>query len=240
MFKPGASGDSGGISPLDLLVPGMILPFAGNAAPAGWLLCNGQTVSQITYAVLFALIGTTYNVGGEPGGTFRLPNLAGRSAIGVGTAQTKNWTLAERYGDEDLQQHNHAVTDIGHNHTQLPHSHPLSDPGHNHTQNAHTHVQNAHNHTYNRPYLGAYSGSDPVANTANWYTYTSHTPNTADTTATNQNTTATNNASSTGASVDSNTANNVANTTGVTVNNQGSGNTQNISPGLGLTYVIKY
>lgn len=35
---------------------GVISPFAGRTAPAGWLLCYGQAVSRTTYAGLFAVI----------------------------------------------------------------------------------------------------------------------------------------------------------------------------------------
>lgn len=42
------------------------------------LVCDGSTVSEVTYADLFAVIGTTWNTGGEPGGEFRLPALRGK------------------------------------------------------------------------------------------------------------------------------------------------------------------
>src|SRR5437868_12504805 len=42
---------------------GTLLPYAGATAPTGYLLCNGAAVSRITYAVLYAVIGTTYGVG---------------------------------------------------------------------------------------------------------------------------------------------------------------------------------
>jgi len=60
---------------------GAVTPFAGSAAPAGWLLCAGQTASQTTYAALYALIGTTY--GPAVGGTFTLPDLRGRVIAGL-------------------------------------------------------------------------------------------------------------------------------------------------------------
>lgn len=65
--------------------PGTIAGFAGDAVslPTGWLLCDGSAVSQSTYAALFGVIGTTYNTGGEPGGTFRLPDLRGRVLAGL-------------------------------------------------------------------------------------------------------------------------------------------------------------
>jgi microcystin-dependent protein len=65
--------------------PGAIAVWAGSegAVPTGWLLCAGQTVSQATFANLFAVVGTTYNIGGEPGGEFRLPDLRGRVPVGL-------------------------------------------------------------------------------------------------------------------------------------------------------------
>jgi microcystin-dependent protein len=64
---------------------GMISPFAGSSAPDGWLLCHGQAVSQVTYATLFALIGSTYDVTGPGAGNFRVPDLRGRTIFGQGT-----------------------------------------------------------------------------------------------------------------------------------------------------------
>jgi microcystin-dependent protein len=63
---------------------GVIHPYIGTTAPTNYLLCNGQQVSQTTYATLFQLIGTTYNTGSETVGYFRVPNLAGRFLRGVG------------------------------------------------------------------------------------------------------------------------------------------------------------
>ena len=63
-----------------------IVPWSDSTAPSGFLECNGQAVSQSTYADLFAIIGTTY---GDPGGgNFNLPNLSDN--IPVGKSGTKN------------------------------------------------------------------------------------------------------------------------------------------------------
>lgn len=62
---------------------GTIQAIAYNFAPAGWLLCQGQTVSTSTYAALFTLLGTTY--GGDGITTFGIPDLRGRVPIGVGS-----------------------------------------------------------------------------------------------------------------------------------------------------------
>jgi len=55
---------------------------AQTADHAGWLLCNGQSVSQATYSSLFGVIGTSY--GGE-GGNFNVPNMQGQVAGAIGT-----------------------------------------------------------------------------------------------------------------------------------------------------------
>lgn len=40
----------------------------------GWFLLNGAVISQATYPLLYARYGTTFNIGGEGAGNFRLPN----------------------------------------------------------------------------------------------------------------------------------------------------------------------
>ena len=67
----------------NLLVPvGSVIPFAGSSAPAQYLLCAGQEISESTYADLFSVIGTDYNNGTETSGFFRLPDLRGRVVAG--------------------------------------------------------------------------------------------------------------------------------------------------------------
>ena len=62
---------------------GEIRLFAGNFAPAGWMLCQGQQLPISEYDTLFQLIGTTYGGDGET--YFQLPNLAGRVPVHQGT-----------------------------------------------------------------------------------------------------------------------------------------------------------
>jgi microcystin-dependent protein len=62
---------------------GIIKPFAGNFAPRGWAFCNGQTLSIAQYSALYAIIGTTY--GGDGVTNFCLPNIQGRTLVGMGT-----------------------------------------------------------------------------------------------------------------------------------------------------------
>jgi len=61
---------------------GEIRLFAGNFAPRGWALCNGQLLSIAQNTALFSILGTTY--GGDGRVTFALPDLRGRTAAGVG------------------------------------------------------------------------------------------------------------------------------------------------------------
>src|ERR1700730_13809598 len=61
---------------------GQITMFAGNFAPRGTALCNGQTMSIQQNAALFSLLGTTYGGNGQT--TFALPNLQSQLPIHQG------------------------------------------------------------------------------------------------------------------------------------------------------------
>lgn len=63
---------------------GIVLPYGGSAAPAGWFLCDGATYSRTTYSALFAVLGTSYGAG-DGSTTFGVPDLRGRVPVGVGT-----------------------------------------------------------------------------------------------------------------------------------------------------------
>lgn len=98
---------------------GIIAPFAGTTAPAGWLKCEGQAVSQTTYAALYAAIGATWNTGGEGAGNFRLPDLRGMFVRGTGTNGTYGTAVGPSvgtYAADTYLNHSHAVTDLGHTH----------------------------------------------------------------------------------------------------------------------------
>ncbi len=53
--------------------------FAGNFAPTGWALCNGQLLPISQNTALFSLLGTMY--GGDGKSTFALPDLQGRAPM---------------------------------------------------------------------------------------------------------------------------------------------------------------
>jgi len=102
--------------------PGSLMAFAGTSAPTGWLACQGQAVSQTTYAALYAAIGATWNTGGEGAGNFRLPDLRGMFLRGTGTNATGSSSGAVgpavgTYAADTYLNHSHAITDPGHNHT---------------------------------------------------------------------------------------------------------------------------
>jgi microcystin-dependent protein len=123
------------IAALEALLPsGTVVAYGGPSAgsadagaaaiPSGWLLCDGSAVSRTTYASLFAAIGINFG-GGDGIATFNLPDLRGRTIIGVGhgTGLTAR-SLAQTLGEEthtlvagEMPAHSHGVTDPGHAHT---------------------------------------------------------------------------------------------------------------------------
>ena len=162
---------------------GVVLPFAGAAAPNGWLLCHGQAVSRATYAHLFAVIGTTYGAG-DGSSTFNLPDLRGRVAAGKdnmgGTAASRltagasginGATLGAAGGAEthvltapQMPLHSHGVSDPGHGHS-------VYDPGHAHTQQSwrstsHDETGGPHQVGADAPASGSLGGINSVTSSA--------------------------------------------------------------------------
>jgi len=60
---------------------GGIMPYAGQTAPTGYLLCDGSEVPVAVFNELYQVIGNTYGTGINPA-TFKLPDLRGRFALG--------------------------------------------------------------------------------------------------------------------------------------------------------------
>src|SRR5262245_12892717 len=75
---------------------GEIRLFAGNFAPRGWALCDGQALAISEHRALFAVLGTTY--GGDGQTTFALPDLRGRVPVQPGGKQS----LGARRGVETV------------------------------------------------------------------------------------------------------------------------------------------
>jgi len=94
---------------------GSIVLFAGNFAPRGWALCQGQILAISTNTALFSILGTTYGGNGQT--TFALPDLRGRTPVGEGQGLGLSpVSLGEVAGVESVQlnitqmpQHNHLM-----------------------------------------------------------------------------------------------------------------------------------
>jgi microcystin-dependent protein len=94
---------------------GEIIQFAGNFAPRGYALADGQLLSIAQNTALFAIVGTTY--GGNGTTTFALPDLRGRTPIGAGAAPGLSQVdLGEVSGNAtttltqaQLPAHNHSI-----------------------------------------------------------------------------------------------------------------------------------
>jgi microcystin-dependent protein len=97
-------------------------PFIGeirmvgfNFAPRGWAFCQGQLVSIAQNTALFSLLGTLYGGNGQT--TFGLPDLRGRSPVGMGQGPgLSTITQGEVGGTENvtllssqMPAHNHLV-----------------------------------------------------------------------------------------------------------------------------------
>jgi len=100
---------------MDNVLLGEIRLFAGNFAPYGWALCNGQIMPISQNTALFSLLGNMY--GGDGKSTFQLPDLQGSIAVhqGAGPGLTAR-DLGETFGDQtttldstNLPPHTHAV-----------------------------------------------------------------------------------------------------------------------------------
>lgn len=95
---------------------GQIMMFAGNFAPRGWALCDGQLLAISQNTALFSILGTTY--GGDGRTTFALPDLRGRAPIHAGTGPgLSTRQLGSRSGQEthtlsiiEMPSHNHLAT----------------------------------------------------------------------------------------------------------------------------------
>lgn len=107
----------------DVMPVGAIIAYAGDEAPAGWLLCKGQSVSSDQYQELHKIIGITY--GGDDK-SFNIPNLCGRVIVGLGRSDKDFKPLGAKEGhstitltENEMPPHSHTGTtnqDGGHNH----------------------------------------------------------------------------------------------------------------------------
>ena len=94
---------------------GTLTMFAGDTAPAGWLMCDGSAVDRTTYADLFAVLGTQYGLGNGTT-TFNLPNIQNRFPVGKGPTSWSD-TLNKKGGSKDLIVVSHTHSTPNHTHT---------------------------------------------------------------------------------------------------------------------------
>jgi len=111
---------------------GMVVYFACENPPAGFLTCNGAAVSRTNYARLFSRIGTTYGAG-DGSTTFNLPDLRGMFVRGwaPGGYPTDPGRALGSFQTDTVKAHGHTVTDNGHTHTGIA---SAQGSGHTHTR----------------------------------------------------------------------------------------------------------
>jgi microcystin-dependent protein len=121
--------------------PGMIMDYAAASAPTGWLACDGQAISRVTFADLFAAIGTTWGAG-DGSTTFNVPGAVSRYR-----RHRDGSALAGFVGNFQSP-------------TNLTHTHSVvggtggADTDHSHTYSGTTssmNRSNPHSHTYTQP-----------------------------------------------------------------------------------------
>lgn len=75
---------------------GSIMPYVSSAnAPAGWLLCNGQSVVGASYPELSAVIGYSFGGGGA---NFNVPNLINKTIYGVDNSPSSSTLVSVSSG----------------------------------------------------------------------------------------------------------------------------------------------
>jgi len=110
-----------------VLPSGMVMAYAGNVVPTGWVVCDGSQVSRTgATANLFAAIGTAWGAG-DGATTFHLPDMRGNFLRGVSDASTADPDRLSRISTApggntgnnvgslqnfQLQSHSHVVPNI--------------------------------------------------------------------------------------------------------------------------------
>lgn len=135
---------------------GAVMPFAMSSAPAGWIPCDGRSVSRVDYPLLFAAIGVTY--GSVDSSTFNVPYMLGlfpRAWNGSTSGDDANRVFGSKQTD-GFKAHTHVATIAAlpaHTHTFTTatagaHTHPMTistDGAHVHAASSDT--QGSHAHT---------------------------------------------------------------------------------------------
>lgn len=99
-----------GSKDINVTPSGAVQFFAMETAPVGWLKANGAAISRITYANLYAAIGTRFGAG-DGKITFNLPDLRGEflRSFDDGRGVDIDRTLGD-YQEDSLKSHNHCLS----------------------------------------------------------------------------------------------------------------------------------
>jgi len=110
----------GGSSGASVLVAvGICVPYGGDGAPSGYVLCDGSAISRTGFANLFNIIGTSFGVG-DGSTTFNVPDMRTNNSFPRGA--TNDGDVGGTGGVDDvtltddqcaLVSHNHNFTTFG-------------------------------------------------------------------------------------------------------------------------------
>jgi microcystin-dependent protein len=121
---------------------GTVAMWITTTSPSGWLICDGSPVSRSTFSGLFDIIGTSFGVG-DGSTTFNLPNLRGKTAVGLDVSQTEFDSVGKTGGNKTVTLNVEQI------------------PSHSHTGN--TSNTGAHTHSGNTSNTGAHAHSGATA-----------------------------------------------------------------------------
>ncbi|MCW3107835.1 MAG: Microcystin dependent protein [Segetibacter sp.] len=151
---------------------GQITMFAGNFAPRGWALCNGQLLSISQNTALFSILGTTYGGNGQT--TFALPDLRSRVPIHPGQGPGLSpYSLGQQGGSEtvtlntnQMPAHYHTLNASSADSTETsPTNHVLAETYDPNTLNSLNSYATAANTNLSPASIGMAGGSQPHENT---------------------------------------------------------------------------
>lgn len=108
------------------MVPtGSIMLWPGADIPAGWMLCNGESLAVAEYPALYAIIGYVFGGSGE---NFNLPDMRNYFSVGAGD----NYSIADTGGEDahvltenEMPSHRHTLPNYAHWHLSLMPSNPV-------------------------------------------------------------------------------------------------------------------
>jgi microcystin-dependent protein len=224
-YRPNIIGD-GNVSDSEI---GAVIAFPFITEPAGFLYCDGRTVSRTTYAELYSSIGISHGIG-DGSTTFNLPDYRGRFLRGVDGIAGNDPDVLARTSTNGGNSGNSAGSVQGDGygtHTHIQNAHTHIQDAHTHIQDAHNHTQSAHGHNFTVSSdsgvvaIGTFAASTSSAGSQSTNSsITSAQPAIQNSTATNQNTAATNQ--------------------NTTATNQNTGNSETRPKNINVGYFIRF